>query len=482
MKIIKYRPFGYIAIAGAVLIVFTVASCSEDFLDKKPVSSPSEKGYYEDENQIEGSVVAAYDQFIDLADNLALFQDYRSDNFYYWQYEGHAFANNSWETWGTGLWSGLYQLVFRANKTINALEEVEIDNESKYEAEARFLRGYAYFWLVRGYGKLPLVTEELGRQEAMDKPRSPVADVYTQIENDLQFAVDNLPPESPKGKANKYVAEAILARAYIMQSGYPVNADKYGDAKPLLEDIIQNGGYELEENFEDIFTLEGENGPEIIWSAVMDGNPKGNQHDDDTELLHPNAGGRSLILGEYQVGGNNNSKSDIWLSFEEGDIRRDASIDTIGINNTGQTWKRLDIAKYEYGHVPAVGWTSDYILCRYANILLLYAETLHKTGGGEGVTGEDKWELLNRIRDRAELEDVSSSDGDFMEILLKERRHEFVYEGVRWSDLVRTNTFVEELKKVRHDNAQDFWKYLPIPKVEMDKMAGKWENNDGYDW
>lgn len=67
-----------------------------------------------------------------------------------------------------------------------------------------------------------------------------------------------------------------------------------------------------------------------------------------------------------------------------------------------------------------------------------------------------------------------------MDILLEERRHEFVWEGVRWLDLSRTNTYVKELKKVQRSDVADFWKYLPIPVSEMDKMGDKWENNEGY--
>lgn len=466
-----------------ILTVFMLISCNEDFLQLEPISSISEGKYYQNEDQINGALIATYSRFGGLAHEFVTLAGFRSDNFQFWQYSERAYAANDWSQWRSGLWEGLFNMVFRANQVINNLEDLDEQdfetNKSQYEAEARFLRGYAYFWLVRCYGQLPIVTGALSMDEALDMPRSPISDVYTMIEEDLQFAVSNLEGDSHKGIANKYVAEAILARVYIMQSGYPVNTDKYNEAIPLLEDIIQNGGYELEDNYADIFTLEGENGPEVLWSAVCDDDQKGRQHSED-HMLDPNAGPNHHSYGEYQTGENDFDRSDLWLSFEEGDSRKEVSVATTGFTSDWVEWTGLWCKKYLYGYVQGIGWTSDYIFVRYANILLLYAESLHKTGHSSII--EDKWGIVNRIRNRADLSDVSASDGDFMDILMTERRHEFIWEGVRWFDLVRTNTFVEELKKVRHDNAADYWKFLPIPKVEMDKMAGQWENNEGYPW
>ena len=342
-------------------------------------------------------------------------------------------------------------------------------------AEAQFIRGYAYFWLVRCYGEVPVVTGNATLDEALNMVREPVTTVYELVEDDFEFAINNLPEVSPKGRANKYVTEAELARVYLMQSGYPINENKLDEAIPLLEDIINSGRYQLEESYADIFTLEGENGPEIIWSGIMDANPNGNRHR-EAYLLDQNAGPRAICDPEFAPG-EDPLLGNLWLSFEPGDIRRRVSLDTAGVNNVGTHQKQMNNAKYRYGFVPGFGWTSDYIFTRYANVLLLYAEILHKTNHNSIIEG--KWEIINKIRKRAGLEEVSP-ELDFMEVLLNERRHEFIWEAVRWFDMVRTNTFVEELQKVQHDNAVDFWKYLPIPIDELEKMGGLWENNEGY--
>lgn len=469
----RSKIFFTIYMTGILFLV--LSSCNNDFLNRNPLSSPNTGNYYQNESQIEGALIAAYDQLGNLAGEFVTINEFKSDNFQYWQYIESAYANNTYDRWESGLWLGLYQLVFRANQVINHVDNIESQEKNRFLGEARFIRGLAYFWLVRCYGEVPIVTGDSTLDGALNMSRASISDVYALVEDDFQFAVDNLPEESSKGRANKYVVEAELARAYIMQSGYPVNEDKLNEAIPLLEDIINSGKYRLEENYADIFTLEGENGPEVIWSAVMDANPNGNRHR-EAYLLDQFAGARSICDPEFAEG-EDPLLGNLWLSFESEDQRRDVSLDTAGLNNVGNTLKQMNNAKYRYGHVQGFGWTSDYIFTRYANVLLLYAEILHKTDH-ISVIG-NKWDIVNRIRNRAGLENVSE-DANFMEILLNERRHEFVWEAVRWFDLVRTNTFVEELKKVQHDNAADFWKYLPIPIDELEKMGGLWENNEGY--
>lgn len=163
-----------------------------------------------------------------------------------------------------------------------------------------------------------------------------------------------------------------------MQSGYPVNEDKYNDAIPLLEDIIKSGKYELEENYADIFTLEGEKGPEVIWSAIMDSDTKGKRHYSGY-MLDPNAGRLSHSEAEFATG-EDPILGNLWLSFEPNDSRRDVSLDSLAQGDDGIWQKMITDSKYKYGFLPGIGWTSDYIFVRYANILLFYAEVLHQTG------------------------------------------------------------------------------------------------------
>lgn len=479
MKIIKNSLIHEMLIGGVVILLITLTVSCKDFLVQNSISNLSTGNYYKNEKQIKGSIVAIYDRLYDSALEFVRVNGFRSDNFKHRQYQEHALSANTFGVWPLQIWGDLYNLIFRCNKTINSLSKVEIDNEDQYEAQAKFVRGYSYFWLVRLYGKLPLVTEKLSKEESLNIPRSPVSDVYAQIEKDLKFAVNNLPTDvHTTGKANKYVAEAILAKVYVMESGYPVNKHKYAMAIPLLEDIIQSGVYKLDESYSSIFTLEGERSSrEVMFSAIMDANEKGNQHSVRYFLNPHGLPVRPDVHAEYKKGGDPVA-GELWHSFEKGDVRRDVSLDTTGINNLGNRINVINNTKYDYGYVPGIGWTSDYILLRYANILLLYAEAIHATGKSSII--QDPWGIINRIRNRAGLNDISVNQGNFQDILMRERRHEFIWEGERWFDLVRTNTFVEALKKVQHKNAADYWKYLPIPLREMDIMGNVWQQNKGY--
>lgn len=461
-------------IIGIALSLMTLSSCGDDFLNRSPLSAPNVANYYQDESQIEGGVVAAYSQFAALASQLQTFEEFKSDNFKYYQYVEYAYSNNNYSGWESPLWSSLYQLIFRSNQVINNIPE-NMENADRYIAEATFLRAYAFSWLVRAYGPVPIVLTPITREEAIQMKRNSEEEVYNQIENDLKYSIDHLPDIGPLGRANKHVAKAILAKAYIAQSGYPLNKNKYKEVLPLLEDIIKSNKYKLEEKYSDIFNLKGEKGDEIMWSAIMDGDQKGKQHSDQY-LLDPNAGVRALCEPEFAKG-EDPLLGNLWLSFEKGDSRRDVSLDTISQGSDGIWQKQITCAKYKYGYETGIGWTSDYIFLRYANVLLLYAEAVHQTGH-KSIIGSE-WEIVNNIRKRAGLGDADSNL-DFMDVLIEERRHEFVWEGVRWFDLVRTNTFIEKLKHVGKVNAADYWKYLPIPVSEMDKMGGIWENNEGY--
>lgn len=165
-----------------------------------PLSYPNEANYYQDESQIEGAMTAAYSQFSSMANNLVSYVDFKSDNFKYSQYYEYSYSFNSYNEWVPLLWNNLFQLVFRSNQVILNMPE-DIENEIQYLAEARFLRGYAYFGLVRACGNVPLVTKKLSREEAINMPRESVSDIYAFIESDLQFAVENLPEDAPMGKA-----------------------------------------------------------------------------------------------------------------------------------------------------------------------------------------------------------------------------------------------------------------------------------------
>ena len=158
-------------------------------------------------------------------------------------------------------WSELYQGIYRANVVIEGVPAIDMDTKlrARLVGEAKFLRAFFYFQLVKTFGGVPLITRTLNPDEYC-QARAPIQAVWTQIETDLKEASEALPeksayPGSEMGRATKGAANALLAKAYIFQS-------KWADALASSAAVIQSGEYDLEPNYADIFKISRENGTE----------------------------------------------------------------------------------------------------------------------------------------------------------------------------------------------------------------------------
>lgn len=173
------------------------------------------------------------------------------------------------------LWSNRFEGVSRANSVLRTLDQVDDIPESdatRIEAEARFLRAYFYFDLKKNFGNVPLITDTT---ENVNQPNNLEEEViWPQIESDLEFAMNNLPNVMPDPtRANRWAAAAYLAKAHVYQQ-------EWDDAKPLFDDIIQNGvtaagvPYELEEQYNYNFNAarQGEDWSEVVFAVEMTAN------------------------------------------------------------------------------------------------------------------------------------------------------------------------------------------------------------------
>jgi hypothetical protein len=185
-------------------------------------------------------------------------------------------ANTGYERYEIGVtfpylsdrWKDCYEGVARANSTLECLAANQTGNNpipdpraSQIEAEAKFLRAWFHFQANKVFEKIPYIKTipELAPVQPEQVPNSDPG--WNQIEEDLQFAIENLPvthPPGEVGRANKYAAEAVKAHVHMYQKEFSV-------AKPLLDDIINNGGFELVENFYDNYDMTHENNRESIF-------------------------------------------------------------------------------------------------------------------------------------------------------------------------------------------------------------------------
>ena len=215
-------------------------------------------------------------------------------------------------------WQGYYQAIYRANVAIQNIPNVPMDSTLKLRliGENKFLRAYFYFFLVRAYGGVPLITQPLLPTQFTQK-RATAQDVYGQIEQDLKDAIAVLPEKShysaaDAGRATKGAAEPLLADVYLYEKDYK-------DALTYAQDVISSGEYGLLPDYAQIFTDAGENSAGSVFEA-------------QAVALDQGGGGSQWaqvqgVRGTPNIGwGFNDPSPDLEASFEPGDPRLEATI------------------------------------------------------------------------------------------------------------------------------------------------------------
>ncbi|MBE0675263.1 MAG: RagB/SusD family nutrient uptake outer membrane protein, partial [Bacteroidales bacterium] len=304
---------------AALLVMVIINSCSEDFLDKKPLGSTSENVFYSAKG-IDALLIGTYaivkgSYLWDVSWGASIqnwtYGSAASDDAYKGSEITDQIPVNDIERWSVipsnGYPADKWRLcighgVVRANKTLKVIKITEeegsitADQATSFRAEARFLRGLFYFesWLVFG-DYIPLLTEDTEDPAAVSNQNDPGA-VLAFIINDFKYAWENLPEtQALPGKPTKYAAMGIAARAYMQEL-------KYAEAKPLLENIILSLKYSLMPNFIDNFEIVTNNNRESIFevqAAVNDINESLNA-EMGIGLNWPHGGDIGMCCGFHQ--------------------------------------------------------------------------------------------------------------------------------------------------------------------------------------
>ncbi len=445
-----------------MILLLVTAGC--DKLALVPVSDKSVEGFYTNEAELNQAVIACYggaQEFFVTEYYSYRLTEARSDN----TFQGMAyddgpisrFIETAFLPDLNNAWAGAYQLIARCNKILDVLPAIELSEEKskQFEGEARFFRALVYFDLVRLFGGVPLVTQPLSLADSYSITRASVEQVYAQIENDLTEAAILLPDSyssSGKGRATKWAAKGFLGKVLVFQSGYPLNKNRWADAKSVLLEVIQSGKFSFFNNFEDIFKYENESGAQSVFSIMF----KAGSSEEGNNFPTRNAP-NTIKKAEVQNGGLPYGGSPYYLilssdlidSFEDGDIRKNISIRFEWQENSGAI--RTDdpfCQKYQNGPVAAVSdWDIDWIMLRYDDVLMMYAECLNEIGY---TAGGEAFSILNQIRARAGLTPKTAADvpnqQSYRLWMEQERRHEFCFENIRWFDLVRTDRALEVMQ------------------------------------
>lgn len=465
-----------------VLSVILCVSCGDDFIDLAPESSANVENFYNSEEDIEQAVIAAYAALQSrgqYARNFLFFMEARSDNSIVEDItkasgeEGNLdlFRAATTNSYLASSWNVCYTGIQRCNIVLSRIDGIEMDESLKMvrKAEVTFIRALTYFNLVRLWGEVPVVVNELSSvEEAYDHFRQPVDEVYAQIIEDLEFAVDNLPAtNSDVGRVTQGAALALLGKVYLTRQ----------DWNNAITTLSQVSGYSLLPNYADVFDAANENNAESIFEVQFVGGADG-----EGSLflrIHTPLNNTSLLGGVGAGGiGDNLPSRDLVEAFEPGDLRAAVTVDS------------LDDGRYHTRKFNAIPFdTNDednnFMVLRYADVLLMLAEALNEDAyEADG----DAFTHLNSIRTRAGLAELTSTDlpdqQAFREAIARERRLELAFENHRWFDLVRTNQHVEVMNAYEETRAplvvEEHHRFFPVPQSQIDINPGNIYQNDGY--
>ncbi len=469
------RSYYIVLIAAAM----TLSSCSEDFLNPVPVSAVSAAGYYETEAQVEAGVINMYDgiQGINSTstnDNHGIQVEFyltemRSDNTRAKNPEGEAAQFESYTVESTNgivadYYRSMYDVIFRANTVLDNLDAAET-KRAQFEGEAKFVRAYAYFNLVRMFGDVPLLDRVISPGETeMQFTRVSTGNIYQLIVSDLGTAVANL-DDSYKTRASKSAAQALLAKVHL-------TLGNYDDAKTLCESVM-SAGFALEANFKDVFF--NELNDEIIFAIGYIPDDNNDSQNFSAEWL--NAVGRTN-----------------GVNYVTDEAR--AALDELGGNRTLYSYRQDAIQQEQYQvvkYIPdgddalGIAATSsdptsagnDWIVIRYADVLLMHVEA--SIGSGVNTVDPAAIASFQAVRDRAGL--TSTVTEVTKQMLSDERRVELAFENHRLFDLIRFGFAIDVLSKHATDNGASFSGtslLLPIPQREIGLSNGLLTQNPGY--
>lgn len=384
---------------------------------------------------------------------------------YYTFSAGHEFLDSHYRV--------CYEGIKRCNGVLDMPSDVvSAESYNSIIMQARFLRGVYYFSLVKMYGGVPLWLKSSIDKDNIMIPRATVDEVYEAIVADMEAAL-GLPATwsapQDKGRVTSSAAQAMLARVYL-QWGKPAEALKY--CKML------DGKFRLYDNLKDIFDPKNKNQEiENIFEIQF-------KHSGAWGLegsLQANYWGPRGVGGPTAFGGWGGFGPTRYLydSYDVKDKRRSAFFFTeFGgvVQDPPSTSKFFDS---EYGN-EIEDDNVNYIMIRYADVLLMKAEALNAMGD----TSNEKYDAINQIRRRAGLSDITSSMNlskeAFADLVLEERLHELCCEHVRRDDLVRHGKLVEYMRDHAGVTIQPYHVLYPIPQAAMDANEAINENNPGY--
>lgn len=431
------------------IAVFMLTACKKT-LEEKPRTFISPETFLTNPQSYEASVIGTYngiplyvselnEMFSDIYGTpqpaeqvLPIYRNQPSANFY-----------TSRSAWGSP-----YAMIKNANFILEKLPEAPLTEQKRNEltAEARFLRGYAYFYLVQMFGDIPMPLKAAKNYQDVQLPRTPQAEIYKLVVEDLSYAETNLPDVAQQqGRVYKLVATALLSKVYLTMAGNPLKQTQYyANALQKATAVIGSNKFVLKDDYAQVFHNTAYTS-ESIWEKLYVPGRGGNG-------LHsascPAPGYIPILLPAQ------------WFinSYPNGDQRKAWGIpqnypSPAGGNLPPFFQKFVDLKAIDAGAGPGSATISFTIpILRLAEMYLVAAEAENEVNGPANA-----YQYINKIRARARINkadltqvpDLAGlSKEQFRQAVYMERKWELSTEGSTWLDLKRTNT-LSQIQTVR---------------------------------
>ena len=468
-------------IVSLLLLSPALVGC-DNALTEEPTSFTGPDNFYRSSEDARSALAGAYNQINQgtFGGYIGSYQFIRMTDKPTAEYTGlgdHVNIIDQWQ-WGPAssernvlpqAWDGAYQGINAANAVIGnvpGIENMDPQTKTRMVAEARFLRDLHYYHLVGLFGGVPLVREETRSLSGLERPRAPEDSVYIFLIDDLRQAIEDLPADNEQGRATKTAAQMLLAKVYLQRgslnasNGLPserqiARPGDFQQAADLAQGVIDSGKYTLPEDvveqYNDLFFEEVSGGanPEIIFALQQTPGKGANPIGALPFLCASDISGPPLVASVSNSAGQGSRL--LWESFSEDDQRKAVTFLVETPSQSGETivydpddWENDGykedvpvIRKYVKQAIPGDAFTedNDYVMMRYAELLLIKAEALNEANSGP--TG-GAYDAINQVRGRAGLEPLSGlSYQEFREAVYTERRKELVMEGHGWFTLQR---------------------------------------------
>ncbi len=512
MKKIKYFIL-------TLLVAGSLYSCSEGFLQENVYDFKSSANFFQTPDDANQAMIGTYKYLADLyrqsmiemlTQNTGAFNKHKLSTVWI----SGTYTSATKEVYQT--WQYAYQLINGCNDIVaNVGDMTNIDDTTRNMiiGEARFLRGWAYFILVRMYLQVPIKLKPTKDIESTMIGLSPSEEVYAEvIIPDLEFAFDHLPPfylSDNTGRVTKGAAAAALSKVYMTMAGYnpatkqfsPNAAEYWVKARDYAKWVIDNGGYSLVSDFGDLWKLDNKNTPESIFEVqYLRGLNTGCGY---PKIFTPSHSGLAAKGGGWGRSRCTQKNYDDFAHQYPGDYRLEkafVTIDTLsgyidirknkfvpvyptdGYNKKRESWPY--VGKWKDPDAPdnfAAG--NNFIVIRYADVLLMFAEAENEVNGPT----EDAYNAVDQVLERARNADGTPrtepaawdrnlTQDEFREKVWNERRFELTGELKLWFDLVRRGW--DKFRQFKEDDNNYGYKpikhgvyeknmYYPIPSLEI---------------